>query len=396
MKIATSCSTDRDVAVVASLYRQLTEKLGGTPDLLIVHCSIAYDVEQVIAMLHSCAPGVPLHGSTSCLGAMTEAGFHSEDGRGLGLLGLTDQGGTYGVGAVELGTDPAGAAQKALYRALEQADCPGETPAMIWMTAAPGNEESLIGALAEIVGDKVPIAGGSAADNSVSGEWSQFANGRVYNNAVVVTVMFPSGELFFTFHSGYEPTDMQGRVTAAHDRELLAIDGRPAAEVYDEWTAGLIGDALQNGGNILSRTSFHPLGRIAGEVGGVPYYQLSHPNEVTADATLTLFSAIAPGDEVILMQGTEESLISRVGRVASSTLSTYTTSAEDIAGALIIYCAGCILSIQDHRDEVVRGLREALPGIPFLGAFTFGEQGCFVGGENRHGNLMISVLLFSQ
>ncbi len=396
MKIATSWSTDADAAVVASLYGQLTEKLGATPDLLIVHCSIAYDVEQVIDLLRGCAPGIPLHGSTSCLGVMTEAGFHSADGRGLGLLGVSDPDGAYGVGAAELGADPSAAAQQALRQALEQADCPGETPAMIWMTAAPGDEESLIAAMAEIVGDRVPIAGGSAADNSVSGDWSQFANERVYDNAVVVTVMFPSSELFFTFHSGYEPTAMRGRVTAAHGRELLEIDGRPAAEVYNEWTAGLIGGTLEDGGNILSLTSFHPLGRIAGEVGGVPYYQLSHPNEVTADAALTLFTAIAPGDEVILMQGTEEGLISRVGRVASSTLSTYAASAENISGALIIYCAGCMLSIQEHRDEVVRELRAALPGIPFLGAFTFGEQGCFVGGENRHGNLMISVLLFSQ
>ena len=41
-------------------------------------------------------------------------------------------------------------------------------------------------------------------------------------------------------------------------------------------------------------------------------------------------------------------------------------------------------------------LQAALPGIPFLGSFTFGEQGCFPGGENRHGNLMISVLLFPR
>jgi len=42
---------------------------------------------------------------------------------------------------------------------------------------------------------------------------------------------------------------------------------------------------------------------------------------------------------------------------------------------------------------VVDGLREALSGLPFLGSFTFGEQGCFVRGTNRHGNLGISVVL---
>jgi hypothetical protein len=67
---------------------------------------------------------------------------------------------------------------------------------------------------------------------------------------------------------------------------------------------------------------------------------------------------------------------------------------DSIAGALVIYCAGCMLGIQPRMQEVVESLRGALGERPFLGTFTFGEQGCFVGGENRHGNLMISVLTF--
>jgi hypothetical protein len=29
-----------------------------------------------------------------------------------------------------------------------------------------------------------------------------------------------------------------------------------------------------------------------------------------------------------------------------------------------------------------------------MGMFSFGEQGCLFGGENRHGNLMISAIIF--
>lgn len=396
MKIATCWSTENDTGHMAALYQQLEEKLKGTPDLLILHCSVTYDVEQLIDELNNCAPGIPLYGSTSCLGVMTEEGFHSEEAQGMGLFGLIDPDGAYGVGASELNDDPVAATQQALSKALEQANCPGETPAMIWMTAAPGNEETLIEAITEVVGDNVPIAGGSAADNTVTGEWSLFANGQVYENAIVIAVMFPSSEVFFAFHSGYEPTDMRGTVTAAQGRELIEIDGQPAAQVYNEWTAGLFSNNLSEGGNILSQATLYPLGREVGEVGGLPYFQLSHPNTITENATLTLFTNIEQGDEVFLMRGTEDSLVSRVGRVASSALGTYSATPENIGGALIIYCAGCMLSIQKHRDKVVQGLRDALPGIPFLGAFTFGEQGCFVGGENRHGNLMISVLLFSK
>ena len=47
-------------------------------------------------------------------------------------------------------------------------------------------------------------------------------------------------------------------------------------------------------------------------------------------------------------------------------------------------------------EEVATEVREALGGKPFLGAFTFGEQGCFTGGESHHGNLMISVVVFEK
>ncbi|NNJ67935.1 MAG: hypothetical protein HKP54_07825, partial [Boseongicola sp.] len=65
-----------------------------------------------------------------------------------------------------------------------------------------------------------------------------------------------------------------------------------------------------------------------------------------------------------------------------------------IAGALMIYCGGCMLAVQEQLDDVAAGVREALPGVPFLGVFTFGEQGVVLDGRNRHGNLMISAIVF--
>jgi len=282
---------------------------------------------------------------------------------------------------------------------------------MVWLTAAPGCEEEIISGISSVVGDDVPVAGGSSADNDVSGKWKQIANDGIHNNAVVVTALFPSTEVLFAFHSGYEPTDARGIVTKAggyeatpakgvatkvEGRVLKEIDGRPAAVVYNEWVEGRIDEALGSGGNILAQTSLHPLGRIAGQVAGVPYYQLSHPDAVTANNELTLFADVAPGDEIVLMRGTIDSLVSRAGRVASSAMETYGARPEDVEGALVVYCAGCMMTVGERLNEVVENLQTTLPDIPFLGTFTFGEQGCFLGGENRHGNLMISVLLFRK
>ena len=411
IKIATSWTLDTRSDAIIDTYENLINELGDSPTLLILSCSVAFNVEEVLATLRARAPNVPISGGTSCRGVMTQAGVHSQNGLGLGMFAILDPKGSYGVGAATIGENPILAAETAINLALKMANCPGEIPAMVWMMSAPGCEEVLISGITSVLGNDVPISGGSAADNDVSGQWKQFANDEVFSNAVVVTVLFPSTEVLFAFHSGYEPTDVKGIVTKVgkfgdkaqsvtginqEGRILLEINGQSAAKVYDQWSAGLISDTLDKGGNIMSKTTLHPLGRIAGYIGTVPYYQLSHPDTVTKKGGLSVFSNIALGDELTLMHGSVDSLVSRAGRVAKSALEVYSENPQDIAGALVVYCAGCMMAVQDRLDEVVDSLRIALPDVPFLGVHTFGEQGCFLGGENRHGNLMISVLLFSK
>ena len=395
MKTATAWASLPGFDAIKTAYQSLLKQLGAEPSYLVVSFSVHYDPALILKAVREFSPNVPVQGASSCLGAMTEDGFHSSEGRGLSFFGVLDPEGAYGVGASVIGDNPQEAAKKALRQALAQADCIGEVPAMIWLTAAPGCEEGLMQGISEVIGEGVPIAGGSAADNTVTGEWKQFTSDTVYENAVVVAALFPSTEIMFAFHSGYEPTEKKGKVTKVSGRVLSEIDHRPAAAVYNEWTLGLISKELPAGGNILAATSLHPLGRVAGHIGEIPYFQLTHPDTALKDGSLTMFTDMAPGDEIVLMQGSVDSLVSRAARVASSAREIQAVD-QDVAGALIIYCAGCMLTVKDKIDEVVNGLKEALPDTPFMGSFTFGEQGCFVGGENRHGNLMISVLLFSQ
>jgi len=411
VNIASIATTDLQPEVVLGLYDQLIRELGAEPDLLLVFCTIAYDVNAVIHTLRARTPATAIHGGTSCTGVMTQMGLASCNGNGLAMLAVADPSGHYGVGAAPIDQDPHQAARAAVTEALDKAQCPGEVPAMVWLTAAPGQEEAVLAGIGSVLGDDVPVAGGSSADNALNGEWRQFTGDSVFNDAVVVTVLFPSTEVLFAFHSGYEPTDAKGIITKAGGyeatskkgvatetsrRTLLEIDGRPAAEVYNEWVDGALSPLLGTGGRILNLTTLRPLGRVAGYIGEVPYYQLAHPDSVTTAGALTLFADIASGNEIVLMRGTVDSLIARAGRVATSAMEADRADAGAIAGALVVYCAGCMLAVQHRLDEVVESLREALPGVPFLGIFTFGEQGCFLNSGNRHGNLMISVLLFTK
>ena len=94
------------------------------------------------------------------------------------------------------------------------------------------------------------------------------------------------------------------------------------------------------------------------------------------------------------MQGTPENIISRPGRVASEAINTLHACAGDVVGALVVFCGGCLLAVEDRAKELPAVLNNALAQQPFLGCFTFGEQGRFSSGENRHGNLMVSVTVF--
>lgn len=396
MRIATAFRTERDTTTALSqAFGELAESLGGEPNWVLVNATELHDVPTLQAELRRLAPGAVVHGSTSCVGVMTHQGFHSAEGVALGLLGLRDEDGAFGVAAAELGDDAKRAASHAVREAIARASRAGEVPAMIWLSSAPGREEEVIAGIEAVVGHGVPIVGGSAADNAVAGQWQLFTKDERGADLVVLSVLFPSTAVASTFQSGYSPAPHRGRVTRASGRTIHEIDGKPAAVVYDAWTGGILGDQI-TGGNVLARTTLAPLGRQIGAVMGVPYFCLAHPDAVTSDSGLSLFARVSEGDELILMQGTTEGLQERAGRVAQAALEQAGWRPSQVAGALVIFCAGCMLTVRDQMHAVVDSLKRALPGVPFLGAFTFGEQGCLMGGENRHGNLMISVTLLER
>jgi len=304
MKIATGQSTHNDtLAACHEAYNSLVNELGDEPLIIYLAWSVTYSGAELLKLLGELAPNSLIHGTSSCLGTMTQEAFVSKDTRGIALFGITDEGGSYGVGGKEITDSPREAASAALLLALKNSGREGEIPALVRLSAVPGAEEEIIGGIEDILGPNVPIVGGSAADNTVEGKWELAANHILYRNAVVVSVLFPSVEVRFAFHSGYSPTDTLGIATRAEGRLLYEIDGQPAAEVYNNWTNGAVNDALSSGGNVLGDTTLYPIGRVVGEVGGIPYYRLSHPDSVTVDGALTLFSDIEPGDELVLMHG---------------------------------------------------------------------------------------------
>jgi hypothetical protein len=374
---------------------RLRAALPAAPDFLLLHADARHDPAALMRAAAQEFPGVAVMGGSSCRGVMTDTRCAiGEAEPALGLFAVHDPAGAFGVGAATLGNDARAAAAAAAEAALAASGRGWEAPALAWLCAAPGQEGAVIEGIQDALGAEVPILGGSSADNDVAGGWWQLGAGQALRDGVVVAVLFPSGRLGHAFQSGYEPAGPRGRATLVEGREIVEIEGTPAATAYGTWTGGRLAVPAGEVRTILGQSTWAPLARDMGEVEGLPFLLLAHPAQTTARGGLTVFADVPEGAELRLMAGTEQGLLSRIGRVALEAADAAALPPQAVAGALAIYCGGCMLAVQPRMDEVAGALRGALPDVPFLGGFTFGEQGRSVTGANLHGNLMISVVVF--
>ena len=140
---------------------------------------------------------------------------------------------------------------------MERADREGEAPDLVWLSTSPGTEEAVLKGIEAVVGQNVPVLGGSAADDDISGKWSLFDKAERRGAGVVVSVLFPSRPVSFAYHNGYVANDKTDIVTAAEGRRPIAIDGELAGTVYDRWTEGRVIPAdLSDAAAILSASTF--------------------------------------------------------------------------------------------------------------------------------------------
>lgn len=337
----------------------------------------------------------PILLASSCLGALGSNATGHDSLNDLVVFALEDPDGHYGVGSDSISLkNPREAASSAIMAALENSGVSFESPALVWCAMPPGNEEEMLAGFADVIGPNIPVFGGSAADNDVTGQWQQGTHTDIGDDRVVVAVLHTSTPIGMSYSSGYKPTKKECIATDVEGRILNQLDDKQAAIIYNQLSDNSIASSL-TGGNVLASTTLYPLGQEIESSLGITEYLLSHPDSVTEDGALTLFSEISPNTRLVVMEGSVEGLISRAEKVVVNAIGLLPEGSEP-KGILIIYCAGCMLTVSDSISTMLDKVRNSIGDIPVAGAYTFGEQGRFLDGVNRHGNLMISAVVFGS
>lgn len=355
--------------------------------IVFVYSGVQYDQKILLDALAAELPGVPLIGNTSFTGVITNDGFISGENGFVGALGLADPDLAVGTAIAAKEGTARETGKKAAEAALKAAG-KTEAPDYFYMTAPPGEEEFYLKGISEVIG-RVPFFGGSAADNSIAGEWVLYTDQLVTADGVAVA-FFYSGRAFANkFTGAYAETKKAGIITRVVNNRILAeIDGVPATKKYQEWTGA--SDEQVSGMNLLVYTITNPLG-VKDRLGDL--VAIRHPMNGNEDGSMNIGANLAENTAVILMDGSVDGLV-------QSNVDTLKALKEKLAapaGAYhLVHCGGRRAGFGDRIGEAADRIVKEAGDVPFIVEFTFGEYGYEDDGNNTTGGLMLSFTGFGK
>ena len=352
-----------------------------------LYTSVNCDVKKVLEGAKEELGTAPIIGCTSSAGIIVPDGFISSENGYTGILGLGDP---------ELVVGVAGSAKKKSARetgkmvAIEAMKNAGtdKVPSYFYMVASPGEEEDYIKGIEDVIG-RVPVFGGSAADDTVEGKWSIFTNDTIFTDGVAVAFFYTDKPMANVYTGEYHETTNSGIITKVEGkRTLVEIDGKPAIKKYAEWTGKKLKDLEAN--NLLVSTITAPLG-VKDRLGDL--IAIRHPMYGNEDGSMNIGANLAVNTAVIQMEASVDELIDSTGK----TMKEMNKELNGEAGAyLLVHCGGRRLGIGDRIDEVAKQLKKEAKGVPFIAVFTFGEYGVKDHGANTTGGLMLSFTAFGK
>jgi len=355
--------------------------------MAFVYSGVQYDQKKLLDAIAKELPGVPLVGNTSFTGVITEQGFVSGEDGFVGIMAMGDSDMTVGVAGSPKKGDARATGRMVAEEAMKKAGktCP---PDYFFMVASPGEEELYLKGITEVIG-RVPFFGGSAADNTITGEWILFTDEMTTPDGVAVCFYYTDKKFANVYTGAYKETRKAGIITKVEDtRKICEIDGVPALKKYMEWT-GARADQV-HGGDLLAYSITAPLG-VKDPLGDL--IAIRHPQAGNDDDTISVGNNAAENTAVILMDGSVDQLIDSTGE----TLKAVEERLGAQAGAfMLVHCGGRRAGIGDRIDEVAKKLQDAAGGVPFITEFTFGEFGFEDDSKNTCGGLMLSFSAFEK
>ncbi|PXF42383.1 hypothetical protein BWQ96_07903 [Gracilariopsis chorda] len=381
-RLSVSLGSSDLISTQEAVDKSLNEALTSTPSptLAIVTHTVDRNAADVHGIIRKRLPDVQIHGATTCGALLSNTGAIPN---GVGILLIDNQ--DMAAASSNLETCDA---KEATNRVAARLRAQIGDVSNILLATSPGIEEEVIDCFSAIL-PNARIFGGSAADNTVAGEWSLLSEDGVFSAGLSAVGMKADVSFGSCLLPPYEKGDQFATITKCQGRVIYELDGRTASEVLREWVGDSIEQQSKNGGQVIIECASFPLGveRVSGG------WIAIHAAEITPTGGVGVFAEVKEGDKLNVMRkmgGGDSATAASIGIEQAYNQALKQGGLTNPRAGVLIYCGGLSIAVGDKLNDSLMPMKGK---APLLGMTAFGEQGN-VAGSNLHSNLAVGVALF--
>ncbi|MCD6477440.1 MAG: FIST C-terminal domain-containing protein [Candidatus Aenigmarchaeota archaeon] len=255
----------------------------------------------------------------------------------------------------------------------------------------PGLEFEFLEGIKNVVGSFIPIVGASAISDTDKflvneGRNYQFANGKIYENAAVVSFVVSELYVSYGLEHGYIPTNRDGRITKVSNngRILEEINNNTAVDEYCKLVDINKETFTQKS---MVYTTMMPISVIDTYGDLYPIASGANPD----NKTLFLFNKLFQNELINISQYDEKKAIDAISNALSQ--ATRGHEKDRIAISLIFSCAGRKNLLREKVNNAIEKVKRNYGDVPFFGFYSSGEIGARKNREPKYNNFTVTCLV---
>ena len=304
-----SCAGDQERAGARATDDAL---IHDDPKLLIVFCSQAYDLRQLLRQVRARAGDVPLIGCTT-------AGEIATAGPSDASVVVAALGGSGFAVRTAVASEMSGNLREAgarVARSLpDRADLPHQV-VLLLSDGLAGDQQEVVRGAHGVLGAAVPLVGGCAGDDLTMSRTFQLYDDRVLTDSVVAAWISSDAPIGIGIRHGWRRVGEPMLVTSSTGNRVYTLDDRPALDAYLR-RLGVTGP-VQPDGEWLTRLAFtHPFG--LGRPNGEDQVRFIGGGDLT-DRSLSCVAEVPQDALVWIMEGDAQSVLDATDAACSDSL----------------------------------------------------------------------------
>ena len=355
---------------------------GEAPALVVVFTSPKYDLGALLAGIRSVTGNAHLIGATGS-GEIVQ-GRYMGFGGGVAVLVLSAGSYRYGIASesyIRGKLDEVGQAIARKSRA--QAGASPHAAVLLMADCLSGDLQQLFQGVYRITGPKVPIVGGAAGDELKFVRTLVFHDDEIVEQGAVALWIASEHPIEVMTRHGWEPIGVPLLVTRAEGVDIIELDGRPAATVYEE-QLGIVPGQL-SAEQFWGTSVHHPLGLLQSD--GTSIIRAARAK--ATDGRLRIQGCVPPaGSAVQVMASSSDQLLEVVDEIG-----TLVRTHPEPAVLLAFSCAARAMLLGKRIEEEPQRLQRATGDIPSFGIYCCGEFARTVGALGTHNCTLTALAL---